>query len=321
MVFNLKKANNFRVFLIILNIIFLTQNSLILGKNSELNLEVPAKFKKELKNKIEKDISFIQKIIKEGEEDSSKKDLYDLLEAQKEWLSQNIVKINYFFDNIYESVIKKSDKFNSLSIYQKQADELLAQNLINFKLKINKALFKRIRLVIFYEINNMLQAGESDISGKIEKIIINILKQLLDNKKVNIQEITESIEPEAKKEPEVKKSTELEEKLEKERESLKKQTLNLEITLKKESILKNKEIESLQASIKTKEEEINKLKKEFEANIKNKEDEILKLKKNLEEKEKQQAISNPSIALPIDKNKREILERELLEKELKNLKK
>lgn len=157
--------------------------------------EVSADWKEEIADQFSQDVSLIKQIIVGGERDSEElDDFMKLFKTQRDWFDKTITETKYFFDPKYNAVMQKKITLQKVVKAQERADEILKE-LVDVQ-EVGQSYYKRLRLVILYDINSKIQkaielgiANEFDTGiteNKIKDVVQKIVKDFKDKR---LQEI------------------------------------------------------------------------------------------------------------------------------------
>jgi len=152
--------------------------------------EVSEAWKEETSKNFNEDISFLNKIIDQGEvSEEEREDFEKKFDSLKKWFEDILSKVKYFFDVSYNALKQKKISINRVAKAMKKADQFLEKKVGKFELDEKSQ--KRIKLLILYDINAHLLAelekgtvGELEIGISDEKIEEIVLKALERGKKI-----------------------------------------------------------------------------------------------------------------------------------------
>ncbi|MCK4650603.1 hypothetical protein KAT08_00350 [Candidatus Babeliales bacterium] len=124
-----------------------------------------------------KDVEKIKNIILEGEDREEAYDFLSCFEEQQSWFDKIVTGTRNFFDPNYNAIMQKKQSIRQVVVAQEKAEEFLKKHIAKIDEKIETATIQKIKLIILYNLNSLIQ-------DKIEKNDAQELKFVIDDDQI-----------------------------------------------------------------------------------------------------------------------------------------
>jgi len=137
---------------------------------------VDAHWKENVSGQFDRCVDGLKKIIIEGEEKEEVDDFLYTFKQQRNWFDKTVTGTAKFFDPRYNAVCQKLESLKTLVDAQEKAEKILHRMVLEDK--TNPAVFKKIRLVILYDLNAMIQ--ENVEKGIVDQFEFGVIESDLE---------------------------------------------------------------------------------------------------------------------------------------------